>query len=379
MSTDWVLQLTEDRAAPFDHILRWTATVLRYGQAAPPQVVSVGVSDPDGPDGVGLGLPAASLRRPAAELLPALRAIVIARGQSPRLIVAHRFKPVRVACRLAAELGDVPVLGVIHQFGTLDTLSRRLWLFGQRHRLILAGVSAAVTRELQQRSRWTGCRCITFGNGLDVADFDARALDRSTARARLRLAQPNPAATAATPLWAICAARMVPRKGHAMLLQAMARLRDEGTDLRLLLAGDGPLRTTLERSVAACGLTDRVHFAGRIDDLPRLLAAFDLAVLPARREAFGMFVAEAMASRVPVVAADEGGLAELVGDAGLRVPVDDAAAGVDRLSAALRTVATLDDAARLQLGRRGRERIETMYSPARCAAAWQRDWQDATG
>lgn len=109
---------------------------------------------------------------------------------------------------------------------------------------------------------------------------------------------------------------------HA-LLDAADRLRDLLPDLRWVLAGDGPLSASLEARRREAGLTERVLLVGRREphDALRLIAAADVYVTPTRAEGLGTAVLEAMALRVPVVAAHAGGVAELLAEgAGLLVP-----------------------------------------------------------
>ena len=83
----------------------------------------------------------------------------------------------------------------------------------------------------------------------------------------------------------------------------------------LLVVGEGPLRRPLEATCQAKGIAGRVHFAGWRTDVPEILAATDLLVLPSAWEGMPNVVLEAMASRRPVVASDVEGVRELLGAA----------------------------------------------------------------
>jgi glycosyltransferase involved in cell wall biosynthesis len=119
----------------------------------------------------------------------------------------------------------------------------------------------------------------------------------------------------------------------------------------LLLVGDGPLRSEVER--AARG---PIRVLGQRDDLPRLLAAADFFVLTSGREGLAFSLLEAMAHGLPPVVTDLRENLEAVGDAGLPVPGDDVAA----LAEAFRTLAE-DEGARVLLGERARRRIAERF------------------
>jgi glycosyltransferase involved in cell wall biosynthesis len=105
-----------------------------------------------------------------------------------------------------------------------------------------------------------------------------------------------------------------PVKRHDMFLRVAAQLSPRFPNLRFVLAGDGPLRPGLETLVRQLQLTDRVLFLGDRRDIPAVLAALDISVLPSSSESLSNVVMESMAAGVPVVAANVGGNPELVKD-----------------------------------------------------------------
>jgi len=105
----------------------------------------------------------------------------------------------------------------------------------------------------------------------------------------------------------------VPIKNHAILLQAAEILISRGMPVRVLLVGSGPELAKLKESVAASPrLSGRVVFAGADSDVPALLNAMDVFVLPSLSEGMSNTLLEAMASSLPVVATRVGGNPELV-------------------------------------------------------------------
>jgi len=96
--------------------------------------------------------------------------------------------------------------------------------------------------------------------------------------------------------------RMVRKKGFDLLLQAFAMLVSAGFNTRLLVGGDGPERTRLEKQAHDLGISQHVEFAGWISDVQLFLSRGDVFVLPSRDEPFGIAVLEAMAAGMPIIA-----------------------------------------------------------------------------
>ncbi len=157
--------------------------------------------------------------------------------------------------------------------------------------------------------------------------------------------------------------RAVAEKGLHVLIEALARLRH--LDWQLLLddfsQSHDAYVARIRAQLAAAGLETRtVSFHAGHDDMPRYMAAADIAVAPAVwRERYGRVVPEAMACGCAVVVSDIGTPPELVGEAGLIVPPGD----VDALAAALRRLIE-DPALRSRLGTRAAERARTQLSLA---------------
>ncbi len=165
------------------------------------------------------------------------------------------------------------------------------------------------------------------------------------------------------PVLAIVGA-LEPRKGHAVLLEALARLRRP--EVRVLCAGAGSLRAELAGQCARLGLTEQVVFLGRLDEVTSLLAAADVVVMPSLQEGLGVAVLEALAAARPVIASRVGGLPEVLGEgaAGVLVPPGDGAALAAAIDGLLR-----DPARARALGAAGRERVRSRFSMATMAEA----------
>lgn len=155
-------------------------------------------------------------------------------------------------------------------------------------------------------------------NGVDVDKFN----DRDRPAVRRRLGYDGGAKIIGT------VGRLDPVKGQRYLIAAFAELGRRHPDARLLIVGDGPGRQELEALARALGVRDKTIFAGERRDIPDLLKAMDLFVLPSLAEGISNTILEAMATGLPVVATRVGGNPELVAEGltGLLVPSADSGA-----------------------------------------------------
>ncbi len=108
--------------------------------------------------------------------------------------------------------------------------------------------------------------------------------------------------------------RMHPVKGHRALIAMLPEIVRSCPRALLLVIGDGPERAACERLAQSLGVSEHVRFLGRRGDVPRLLAAIDLVLMPSRSEGLGLAAIEAVAAGRPVIAFAAGGLPEVVRD-----------------------------------------------------------------
>lgn len=169
------------------------------------------------------------------------------------------------------------------------------------------GVSEYVSRRLHDTHHVSGDKVVTIYNGVSLDRFRAR----DAAEARQKLGVP-------LEVHVLCAvAMLIPEKGLQYLLQAVAILVHELglNDVLLLIAGDGLYGVDLEAISVDLDISDNVRFLGRRSDVHDIIAASDVVVVPSVwEEAFGLIIAEAMASGKPVIASRSGGIPELVED-----------------------------------------------------------------
>jgi glycosyltransferase involved in cell wall biosynthesis len=166
----------------------------------------------------------------------------------------------------------------------------------------------------------------------------------------------------------VCVGRLVPDKGQAVLLEAVAELAREGLAVELELIGDGEDRGRLEAIASRLGIADRVRFAGAVaqDRTAEHYARADVFCLPSFAEGVPVVLMEAMATAMPVISTRIAGIAELVEDgvSGFLV----APGRADELAAAIRRLAG-DPGLRARMGAEGRRKVEADFALDRSAGA----------
>jgi glycosyltransferase involved in cell wall biosynthesis len=176
-------------------------------------------------------------------------------------------------------------------------------------------------------------------------------------------ASPPPAPYAGSGPRFLCIGRLIPIKGHVVLLRAFAEVLALRPDARLEIAGRGVLEHGLRDLTRQLGLEHAVGFLGHVTPVQRAVEESFAVVVPSLGEGFGMVALEAMERARPVIAASIGGLGDLVrdGETGLLVPPGVAEA----LAAAMLTLAA-DPARAEAMGAAGRARAIERFPEVRC-------------
>jgi glycosyltransferase involved in cell wall biosynthesis len=177
------------------------------------------------------------------------------------------------------------------------------------------------------------------------------------------------------PLW-VCPARLESQKGHAVLIEALARVRAKGLDFVAVMAGEGSLRADLERQARAAGLGDQVSFAGQVEPLGPMLLAADACVLPSLWEGLPLSLLEALARARPVIASRVGGVPEAIEDGltGRLVPAGDPAA----LALVLEDFHRRPDPAR-RMGLEGAARVQAEFTWSRVVESFEEVYDEVLG
>ncbi len=226
---------------------------------------------------------------------------MIDEGYDFNLIDAHYFYPDGVAATKLGKYFNKPV--VITARGSDITL---LPQFTRPRKKILQAASDAsgiitVCNALKDELMRLGVpaqKIVSLRNGVDLNLF--QPIERDVARQALGLTQ----------FTLLTVGHLVPVKGHELILRALALL----PEMRLLIAGDGMLRHTLERMAIELKVADRVQFLGALkqDKLRTYYGAADAMVLASEREGWANVLLEAMACGTPVVASKVWGTPEVV-------------------------------------------------------------------
>ncbi len=222
--------------------------------------------------------------------------------------------------RLAAWLMRVPVIiDHWHGFTRFNGKRRFICRFLNRFTDISLAVSQGVRQHLLQQLQMPPERVRVLHNGVDLERYRHHR-DRNDIRAALGIPADAPVVGLVARLdhWA---------KGHGELFQALAQVHSRHP-VRCLVIGGGRRQPEMEDMVRDLSLGQWVNFLGYRDDIPDLLAALDIFVLPSHSEGISRSLLEAMAMGLPVVVSEAGGSPEVVQHEvnGLLVPVKDSSA-----------------------------------------------------
>jgi glycosyltransferase involved in cell wall biosynthesis len=174
----------------------------------------------------------------------------------------------------------------------------------------------------------------------------------------------------------LCIGRLIPIKGHLVLLRALAQARARVPGLTLDVAGRGPLEPALKAFVRELGIEEAVRFRGFVTPVQTAVEEAAIVVVPSLGEGFGMVALEAMERARPVIASAVGGLPEIVvgGETGIVVGPGDAEALADAI------VALAGDLGRAaEMGRAARERVIAEFPPERSAERIEELYRAARG
>jgi L-malate glycosyltransferase len=220
----------------------------------------------------------------------------------------------------AARLAQVPVISSQRDLSHLPwykTWRRRVLRYLQHHSDAIVTNAEAVREQLMSETNLPHHKIRVVRNGVNLDGFIA-----SSGCDRPRITNPGKGKRVV-----LIGNMSSDVKGHTCLIQAAPAVVDRFPDTQFVLVGDGPLRPQFESQAKELRLDDKFIFLGHRDDVPSLLAACDIAVLPSRAEGLPNALLEYMAAGLPIIASRVGGNAEIIQHdiSGLLVPAQDPA------------------------------------------------------
>ncbi len=274
------------------------------------------------------------------------------RKHKPRVLHTHLYRA-NIVGRFVGAAARVPIIiSSQHSIGAWRSPRHSLldrWSSSFADCIVTD--SEAARRVLIDRERIDSNRIRVIHSSAVKPDAMLSALSRDSARAKLGLGVADPVFG--------CVARLHPAKG-VQHLPALARtLARAMPAAKIVVAGDGPLRSDLERRIRGGSLDSMIHLLGWRIDIPDILAALDVFFLPSVEESFPRTILEALAAGCPVVATDVGGVPGIItdGEHGLLVPSGNTEALAESM---LRLYNNRDEAQRL--AKAGQARVRRHFT-----------------
>ncbi len=272
-----------------------------------------------------------------------------------RAIHSQRHHPLIYMAAASALTGCKVFFYTIRSLRLIRTLNRRLSFPISASRITkVIAVSHGVKKDFVLNSGIYEDKVEVIHNGIDPKDFDLQ-ISKEDAQRYFKL-----------PINSFLfgmAARFKKAKDHPGLINAYASLKAKGVDALLVLAGDGPLENDIKGIVESKNLQKDVIFMGKIapDEIPVFLKALDVFVHPSIREGFGASTLEAMASGLPVIATDAGGVNDIFDTPkifGRMLPNGD----INLLAKAMEDFYHLQPEERFQMGRLAQARVAEAFT-----------------
>ncbi|GFK93907.1 Putative glycosyltransferase EpsD [Fundidesulfovibrio magnetotacticus] len=224
-------------------------------------------------------------------------------------VITHHFRQLVHAVPGAAVLRR-RLVHVEHDHHSHENQPHILAHFGRIAPLVsrFVFVSDAVRDWFVERAPQIAHKAVVITNGVDTDRFVRDQGERMRVRALVGAGQDD--------FVVGTCARLEPVKDLELLLRGFAQMKQHPNIRRskLVLVGDGSLRTSLEATAAAFGVVQDVHFTGMVDDVPAWLSGFDAYAMTSVNEGLPLSVMEAMSCSLPVVATDVGSLSRVVDD-----------------------------------------------------------------
>ena len=321
----------------------------------------------------GISVFSLGIRRKLPDPRPLWRLVRFIRGWRPHIVHSHMVHA-NILARVARVFVPVPVL--ISSARNIDERGRkgsgRLRTFLYRITDPLCDLTTQVSQAGLERYVRIGAvpkhKIRYIPNGVDIDRFKPNLDARARLRRDLSFGSAGPDF-----VW-LAVGRLDPQKDYPTMLRAFANVVGIHPQARLLIAGDGPLRPSMEKLARKLGLIGQISFLGIRRDVPELMNAADAYVMSSAWEGMPNVLLEASATGLPIVATNVGGNSEIVldGKTGFLVPPKDPEA----LAQAMLRLMELPEEERRKMGQAGREHISANFNLGRVVGMWESLYRD---
>ncbi len=266
-----------------------------------------------------------------------------------QIIHSHGYKA-DVYGAIVSKFSHLPLVATLHGWTNED---KKVKFYETIDKLILrminhlVPVSSVINEELKGRGL-NGRKVTVIPNAIDTEKFNPFRED----------AGPNDRLEAKSELTIGTVGRLSPEKGHSCLLKVFKKVISSVPNLKLLIVGDGALRSSLEKEAKDLGIEKKVIFTGMQKDMVSMYRAMDIFVLPSFTEGLPLVLLEAMSMELPVVATGVGAIPQVIGqNEGIQVPSKD----MDALKEAIISLVN-DSTARHAMGKAARRKVVSDFS-----------------
>ena len=202
--------------------------------------------------------------------------------------------------RLAAKILNIPVIISTEQNLNPDEkfISNAIKKITSRMASKIVAISGAVKNDLIKRYKISADKIVVIYNGLNInkfLNFNKEIKTTSSEPRKIILGTIG---------------RLSPQKGHSVLINALARIKD--LNFEFLIVGAGPLKNSLNKQITGLGLSDKIKLIGIVEDAPAFLNSLDAFVFPSLWEGQGIVLMEAALTELPIIASDVDGIKEVL-------------------------------------------------------------------
>lgn len=319
-----------------------------------------------GHDVISLNISKKKLRRFQPSMVFQLARVIKEKGID--IVHCQRHKPTVYGALAAYITGkNLKVISHVRGLNRTRSFKRKLLngiLFRRISRII--AVSNAVRDDIVSTNLMSfPDKAVTIYNGIGVEPYTDCSLTREQARIWLGLPEKDAFVYGTV-------GRLVETKGQEVLLKAFARVCERYPESWLIITGKGRLGSELRSLSAKLNIHERVVFLGYRTDIPEVLKAYDVFVLPSIAEGLPGALLEAMATGIPVIASRVGGVPEILEDPSLGIMVSPSS--TDELASAMERLRSMDEMRRNMMGVALRELMLEKFTKEKMITAMSREY-----